>query len=107
VTPREGDVETKTQTPDQVMAMAIEGRLTKAELANLLAIEQRRPFLAACALVEKQYTEDCGHNEPCLESGCSAQGEACLQPLLHAGSAYHKACAAVWLPIFREPRNRS
>jgi hypothetical protein len=101
-------VETKTYAPEQVMAMASEGRFTKAELAEFLAIEQRRPYLAACALIEKHYTDDCAaKGEPCLESGCSAEGEICLQPLLHAGSAYHKACAAAWLPIFRDPKNRA
>ena len=47
-------METKTYTPEQTMAMAAEGRFTKAELAELLAIEQRRPFLAACAHIESQ-----------------------------------------------------
>ena len=97
---------TNTQTPDQLMAQAAEGRFTKDELASLLAIDRRHAFLDACALVEKHFTEDCGKNEPCLEAGCSAAGEICLQPLLHAGSAYYKACAAAWLPIFRDPKNR-
>ena len=101
-------MDTKVQTPDQLMAQAAEGRFTKDELAGLLAIDNRRPFLEACARVERKFTEDCtAKNEPCLESGCSAEGEICLQPLLHAGSAYYKACAAAWLPIFREPKNRA
>jgi hypothetical protein len=101
-------MDTKTHTPDQLMALAAEGRFTKAELAEFLAIENRPPFLDACAHIEKKYTEDCAaENETCLESGCSAEGEICLQPLLHAGSAYYKACAAAWLPIFREPKNRA
>lgn len=101
-------MDTKTHTPDQLMALAADGRFTKDELAGLLAIENRRAFLDACADIEKQFTEDCAtKNGPCLESGCSVQGEICLQPLLHAGSAYYRACAAAWLPIFREPKNRS
>lgn len=101
-------METKTYTPEQAMAMAAEGRFTKAELAEFLVTERRRAFLAACARIEKRFTEECtAKAEPCLESGCSMNGEVCLQPLLHAGSAYHKACAAAWLPIFSDPKNRS
>jgi hypothetical protein len=94
-------------TPEQLMAQAIEGRLTKDELAGLLAVDRRRAFLSACADVERGFTEACANNGPCLEAGCSAAGEICLQPLLHAGSEYHKACAAAWLPIYREPANRA
>jgi hypothetical protein len=96
-------MDTKAPTPDQLMADAAEGRFTKAELAELLAIDHRRPFLDACAHVEKTYTEDCParNHGPCLEAGCSVEGEICLQPLLHAGSEYHKACAVEWLPFFK------
>ena len=101
-------MDTKTHTPDELMALAAEGRFTKGELAAFLTAESRPPFLEACAHIEKEYTEACtAKNEPCLESGCSAEGETCLQPLLHAGSAYHKACAGAWLPIFRDAKNRS
>ena len=102
-------METHTYTPDQVMAAAVEGRFTKSELAQYLAIERRPPFLDACAHIEKGFTEECAAKQsgPCLESGCSAAGEICLQPLLHAGSAYQKACAEVWLPIFRDAKNRA
>jgi hypothetical protein len=101
-------MDTNAHAPDQLIVKAAEGRFTKDELAGFLAIESRRPFLDACARIEKQFTEDCAaKNDPCLESGCSARGEICLQPLLHAGSAYFKACAAAWLPIFREPKNRA
>jgi hypothetical protein len=99
---------TKTYTPDELIAMATEGRFTKSELASFLAIENRQPFLDACARIEKAYTEECAaKHDPCLVSGCSAEGEVCLQPLLHAGSAYFKACAAEWLPIFRDAKNRA
>jgi hypothetical protein len=101
-------MDTKALTPEQLMERAAEGRFTKDELARLLAIDHRRAFLDACARVEKQFTEDCAASgEPCLESGCSVGGEICLQPLLHAGSGYYKACAAEWLPIFRDPKNRA
>jgi len=95
-------------TPEQLMAQAVEGRLTKDQLAHLLAIDHRSVFLDACTRIEKKYTEDCASSgSPCLEAGCSAEGEICLQPLLHAGSAYHKACASAWLPIFRDAKNRA
>ena len=102
-------METKTYAPDQLMAMAVEGRFTKRELAERLAIQHRRPFLDACAHIEKQFTEECAAKKsgPCLDSGCSAQGEICLQPLLHAGSAYQRACAEAWLPIFQDANNRA
>jgi hypothetical protein len=101
-------MDTNAHAPDQLIARAAEGRFTKDELAGFLAIESRPPFLDACARIERQFTEECAaKNDPCLESGCSAQGEICLQPLLHAGSAYFKACAAAWLPIFQDPKNRA
>ena len=98
-----------TQTPEQWIAGAAEGRFTKQELAGSLAIESRQPFLDACASIERQFTVECGEGtkEPCLDSGCSAAGEICLQPLLHAGSAYHKACARAWLPIYGDANNRA
>ena len=100
-------METYTRTADQLMALAAEGRLTKIELADLLAIDRRHAFLDACAEIERAYTKECGKKDTCLEAGCSVNGEICLQPLLHAGSAYHKACAAAWLPIFQDPMNRA
>jgi hypothetical protein len=101
-------METDTLSPEQLVTLAEEGRLSKRELADLLAIDRRPAFLNACAEIEKGYTEECAaKNDPCLESGCSAVGEICLQPLLHAGSSYYKACAAAWLPIFRDPENRA
>jgi hypothetical protein len=101
-------MDTKSYTPDELITRAAEGRFTKSELAAFLAIQNRQAFLDACARIEKTYTEECAaKNDPCLVSGCSAEGEVCLQPLLHAGSAYHKACAAAWLPIFRDAKNRA
>ena len=44
-------------TPEQVMACAIEGRLTKHALASLLGPEPRRGVLDACGVIEKSYTE--------------------------------------------------
>jgi hypothetical protein len=101
-------METHAYTAEQVLTLAVEGRFSKAELAEFLATECRKPFLEACARIEKKYTEDCtAKGEPCLESGCSVEGETCLQPLLHAGSGYYKACAEAWLPIFRDVKNRA
>ena len=64
------------ETPEQVMSYAAEGRLSKHALASLLTAQARRPFLNACAAIEMKYTDDCrALNDPCLESGCSAEGE--------------------------------
>jgi hypothetical protein len=95
-------------TPEQVISYAIEGRLSKHALATLLAPETRRPFFDACAAIELKYTEDCrAQNDPCLESGCSAEGERCLQPLLRAGVDYDKACGAEWAKLFADRSNRA
>src|SRR5579872_4294392 len=85
-------------TPETLMKLAEEGHLSKAVLAESLSVEKRKPFLEACARIERTYTEECtAKNDPCLESGCSVVGEICLQPLLNAGLEYHKACAAEWI----------
>jgi hypothetical protein len=94
-------------TPEQVMTYAIEGRLTKHALASLLTLDARRSFFTACAAIEQKYTNDCRDlNDPCLASGCSAEGERCLQPLLRAGTDYHKACGAEWAKLFANRGNR-
>jgi hypothetical protein len=94
-------------TPEQVMRYAIEGRLSKHSLATLLNLQPRRVFLDACAAIEKKYTDDCAAaKDPCLESGCSAEGERCLQPLLRAGTEYHRACGAEWVKLFADRENR-
>ena len=94
------------ETPERLMALAAEGRLTKHALATLLAVPPRQVFLDACAAIEKKYTDECAAKDPCLESGCSMEGEVCLQPLLRAGTEYHKACAAEWIKLFADPRHR-
>jgi len=94
-------------TPEQVMACAIEGRLTKHALASLLTPEPRRGFLDACAVIEKSYTDACAAaKDPCLESGCSCVGDICLQPLLRASTEYHSRCGAEWAKLFAERANR-
>jgi hypothetical protein len=90
----------------ELVKLAEEGRLTKHALATMLTAEPRKQFLEACAAIERHYTEECGASDPCLESGCSAQGEICLQPLLRAGTEYHKACAAEWAKLFAHEENR-
>ena len=91
----------------QLVKYAEEGRLTKHALATMLTPEARRRFLEACAAIEKKYTDDCAAaKDPCLESGCSVEGEICLQPLLRAGTEYHKACAAEWAKLFARNENR-
>jgi hypothetical protein len=93
---------------DALMKFAMEGRLPKQILMGLLAFESRPAFADACERIEKRYTELCtAKNDPCLESGCSLEGEECLEPLLAAGVDYHKACAAEWIKLFRNPRNRA
>ena len=94
-------------TSESLMKFAEEGHLSKGVLVNFLRAEKRKPFLDACARIEKKYTEECtAKNDPCLESGCSVEGEICLQPLLYAGVEYHKACAAEWIKMFRNTADR-
>ena len=96
-------------TAAALMRFADEGHLPKQVLANLLTLDQRQRFLNACTQVERQYTQECtASTEPCLESGCSVAGgnEICLQPILRAGIDYHRGCAAEWLKLFRDSRNR-
>ena len=97
-------------TAERLMQFAQEGHLSKDVLARLLDAESRRPYLDACAAIEREYTGECGGtNDTCLESGCSidrAAGEACLQPLLNRSVEYHQACAAEWINLFRTPQHR-
>lgn len=93
-------------TPEQLVTYAIEGRLSKHELARVLTVDARRVYFDACAAIELNYTHDCGALDPCLECGCSAEGERCLQPLLRAGTDYHKACGAEWATLFADRGNR-
>ena len=94
-------MDTLSHTPDQLMTLAADGRLSKTELASFLPVADRPAFLGACSRIETRFTKECGANDPCLGAGCSCDGEICLQPLLHAESGYHKACAAAWLPLYR------
>jgi hypothetical protein len=103
------DVGQHLGSPDRLMKFAEEGHLPKHMLVNLLSIEQRQPYLEACAQIERRYTEACtAKRDPCLESGCSVEGEdeICLQPLLNAGIEYRQACAAEWIRRFRVSENR-
>jgi hypothetical protein len=97
-------------TPERLMHFAEDGHVPKEVLGRLLEVEGRQAYLEACTDIEKKYTAECAaRNDPCLESGCSidqAGGEICLQPLLKAGIDYHKACAAEWIKLFRNPENR-
>lgn len=92
---------------ERLAKLAVEGDVSKEELAAWLTTSARTAFLAACARIEKRLTEECtATGDPCLESGCALEGETCLQPILRAGDAYHKACAAEWLKLFGDPRSR-
>ena len=89
-------------SPSQLMDFAERGILDKTEMAELLPEEPRAAFLAACAKVEKAFTEACTtHGDHCLASGCAMDGDVCLSALLNAGPAYNKACGELWLPLFR------
>ena len=94
------------ETPEHLVARAAEGRLTKHALATRLASRPRQVFLDACAVIERKYTDDCATKDPCLDAGCSMDHEVCLQPLLRAGTAYHKACAVEWAKLYANPQNR-
>src|SRR6058998_2521405 len=97
-----------TNNLETLMTDAVEGRLPKHVLANLLAPESRAQFLAACASLEKAYTDACiAKNDPCLESGCALEGETCLEPLLQAGTEYQKACGAEWVRLFANAGHRA
>jgi hypothetical protein len=75
---------------------------TKQQLAARLSPDVRKVFLARCAEIEKRLTRACGDShDPCLESGCSLEGEdeACLQPVLRAGAEYDEACERVFAEL--------
>ena len=93
-------------TPEEVIKLALAGRLSKHALASLLTTAARKPFSEACARIELKYTKDCGLQDTCLEAGCSAEGERCLQPLLRAGTDYEKACGTEWAKLFADDANR-
>jgi hypothetical protein len=90
---------------EQFIRLAEEGQVPKDVLANLLDPQRRPAYLAACAAIERRYTEACdATGDPCLESGCSIDheaGEVCLEPLLRAETEYQKACAAEWLKLYK------
>jgi hypothetical protein len=93
--------------PERVMEVAANGRLSKHALGTLLSAPARRRFFEACARIETAYTEACrAEGDPCLESGCSMEGERCLQPLVQAGTEYYKKCGAEWNTLFTDPVNR-
>jgi hypothetical protein len=97
-------------TPEKLVQFAAEGHLPKLVLMNLVVPEKRQAYVDACAAIEQAYTDACAaNNEPCLEGGCAldaAEGEICLQPLLHAGLDYQKSCAAEWIKLFADAHNR-
>jgi len=96
-----GQTMSERLTPQQMLQYANEGRLTKHALATTLAPEPRQKFLDACMAIERKLTIECGGSkDPCMEAGCSAGDEICLQPILRAGTEYHKACAAEWAKLF-------
>jgi hypothetical protein len=95
-----------TDRSERAMKYAVDGRLSKQALASLLTPDSRQAFFDACATIEESYTTACGANDPCLESGCSCEGDTCLQPLLRATTEYQSACGAVWAKIFADSEHR-
>jgi hypothetical protein len=94
-------------TPETLMLFALDGRLSKGALASLLSPSSRPAFLQACAAVERRLTERCAEaGDPCLESGCSCEGDVCLQPVLRAGTECFRACGAEWVRFFADADNR-
>jgi len=94
-------------TAARFMRFAAEGHVPHEVLLKVLDSSIRRPYLDTCASIERKYTTDCASSgDPCLESGCSADGERCLQPLLRAGIDYYKACGAEWAKLFADSANR-
>lgn len=95
------------ETPEALMLRALDGRFSKQELAALLAPTSRPDFLEACGFIERRLTEACrAAGDPCLESGCSCEGEACLQPVLRADTDYLRACGTEWVKLFADAHNR-
>ncbi len=87
-----------TRISEEIQRDAQAGHLSKQMLADLLAPDERRTFLAACDRIDQSLTEACtGTNDPCLESGCALEGEVCLQPLLRAGDDRQAAYGAAWM----------
>jgi hypothetical protein len=97
----------RINTPRRLMTRASKGHLTKHALAGVLTTASRHQFLEACERIERQYTVECAAaNSPCLDSGCSVDGEICLAPLLRAGNDYQRACGTEWAKLFAVPENR-
>lgn len=97
-------------TPERVIEMARQGRLSKQALAQFLTPDARKSYLETCAAIERRFTEACGASgDPCLASGCAFEGEdeQCLQPLLNAGITYYQACGEAFAKMFADPHNRS
>jgi len=103
----DAEVVTYLGSPDRLMTVAREGRLSNFMLASLLESDSRQQFLNACAALEKRFTAECpAHGDTCLADGCAMDGEVCLQALLKAGSAFQQACAREWIQLFKVEKNR-
>jgi hypothetical protein len=94
--------------PEHLIELALQGRFSKQLLAGFLAREKRQGYLDKCAAIERRLTEDCTNaGDPCLEGGCAAEGEICLQPILRADMSYLQAVGEEWAKLFADPRNRA
>ena len=96
-------------SPEQMMGLAVQGRLTKDFLADQLVTAKRKLFLNACGSFERRLTAACKERyEPCLACEYSMEEEdACLNAVLEAGIAYAAGCGAIWVRIFKDPANRA
>ena len=50
---------TEVGSPEHVIALALEGRLSKQALARFLAVDRRHEYPDACAAIEKGFTDAC------------------------------------------------
>jgi len=100
-------VDGHVSSPERPVEFAVQGEMPEAVLTGPLVLDDRPSYLRACERIERAYTEACAaSHDSCLASGCSAEGEVCLQPLLRAGAEYHVACAEAWARLFRSPAHR-
>ena len=90
----------------RLMDVAVEGLLSKDELAELLPPGLRGEFLGRCADVERDLTRACAaQGDFCLASGCALEGESCLNAILKAGPEFNKACGSLWVLLFQSSKH--
>ena len=86
----------------KIVDRALDGKMSKKELAELLKPEKRKLFLETCASIEIAFTKNCRESggDTCLPDGCAMDdGEACLNPILGDGSNYWRTVTHVWMEL--------